>query len=85
MKRSAPFIRNRIMESFVCAVGIVSEPKYGSLRNWLTKSIALVLVLDDVYDVSGATLEELEIFTSAVHRFVFYNKASLLASSIYLN
>lgn len=67
-----PFIRNRIMESFVCAVGIVSEPKYGSLRNWLTKTISLIIVIDDVYDASGGTFEELEIFTNAVNRFVFY-------------
>ncbi|KAK1380394.1 alpha-farnesene synthase-like [Heracleum sosnowskyi] len=69
LEKSLPFIRNRIMESFVCAVGIVCEPKYGSLRNWLTKSITLVLVLDDVYDASGGTLEDLEIFTSAVYRW----------------
>ena len=53
----------------MCAVGIVSEPKYGSLRNWLTKSITLILVLDDVFDASGCTLEELENFTSALNRF----------------
>ncbi|XP_017222440.1 alpha-farnesene synthase [Daucus carota subsp. sativus] len=69
LKRSLPFIRNRVMESFVCAVGIVSEPKYGSLRNWLTKSITLILVLDDVFDASGCTLEELENFTSALNRW----------------
>lgn len=69
LRRSVPFVRNRIMESFVCAVGIVCEPKYGSLRNWLTKSISLIIVLDDVYDASGGTLEELEIFTSAANRW----------------
>ncbi|WOH13093.1 hypothetical protein DCAR_0832602 [Daucus carota subsp. sativus] len=67
-ERILPFTRNRILESFVCAAGIASEPKFGSLRNWLTKSITLILVLDDVYDASGCTLEELENFTTVLNR-----------------
>ncbi|KAK1372886.1 (+)-delta-cadinene synthase [Heracleum sosnowskyi] len=68
LETSLPFLRNRIIESYVCAVGIVFEPKYGSLRKWLAKTIILILVLDDVYDVYGS-LEELENFTSAVDRW----------------
>lgn len=69
LERSLPFLRNRILESYVCAVGIVFEPKYGSLRKWLAQTIILILMLDDVYDVYG-TLEELEKFTSAVERLI---------------
>lgn len=68
LERSLPFLRNRIIESYVCAVGIVFQPKYGSLRKWLAQTIILILVLDDVYDVYG-TLAELENFTSAVERW----------------
>lgn len=70
MERTLPFLRNRMIESYACAVGIVFEPKYGSLRKWLAQTIILILMLDDVYDVYG-TLEELENFTCAVQRFVF--------------
>lgn len=62
---SFTFTRNRIVESYLWAVGVAFEPQNGSLRKWLAKAIKLVLVIDDVYDVYG-TLQELEHFTSAV-------------------
>lgn len=66
---SFTFTRNRIVESYLWAVGVAFEPQNGSLRKWLAKAIKLVLVIDDVYDVYG-TLQELEHFTSAVDRLV---------------
>nr|KJB69367.1 hypothetical protein B456_011G019600 [Gossypium raimondii] len=63
------FARNRLVESFLWTVGIDFEPRFGSCRKTLTKAIALITVIDDIYDVYG-TLDELELFTDAVERLV---------------
>ncbi|KAH6831348.1 hypothetical protein C2S53_011945 [Perilla frutescens var. hirtella] len=62
------FSRDRVVESFLWAVGVAYEPQYGSLRKWLTKVILLVLIIDDVYDIYGSK-HELEQFTIAVERW----------------
>ncbi|MFQ6644594.1 hypothetical protein Gotur_019234 [Gossypium turneri] len=62
------FARNRLVESFLWTVGIAFEPRFGSCRKTLTKAIALITVIDDIYDVYG-TLDELELFTDAVERW----------------
>ncbi|KAI3718774.1 hypothetical protein L6452_19658 [Arctium lappa] len=64
------FTRNRVVESYLWTTGVAFEPHYGNLRKWLTKVTKLVIIIDDVYDVFG-TLDELEIFTSAVERWDF--------------
>ncbi len=67
------FTRDRLVESFLCSVGLVFEPHFSCFRKWLTKAIVMVLVIDDVYDIYGS-LEELEHFTNAVNRLVLnYN------------
>ena len=63
------FARDRLMECFFWAVGIVSEPEYSNCRKGLTKVAALVTLFDDVHDVYG-TLDELKLLTDAVQRFV---------------
>ena len=65
------FSRDRLMECFFWAVGIVSEPQHSELRKALTKVACFVTTIDDVYDVYG-TLDELELFTAAVERFALY-------------
>ncbi|XP_057764715.1 alpha-farnesene synthase-like [Salvia miltiorrhiza] len=62
------FSRDRVVESFLWAVGVAYEPQHGSLRKWLTKAILLVLIIDDVYDIYGS-MDELEQFTTAVERW----------------
>ncbi|PIN14252.1 Alpha-farnesene synthase [Handroanthus impetiginosus] len=62
------FTRDRVIESFLWAVGVAYEPQYGNLRKWLTKGIVLVLIMDDVYDIYGSN-HELEQFTTAVERW----------------
>ncbi|KAF8029986.1 hypothetical protein BT93_E2417 [Corymbia citriodora subsp. variegata] len=61
------FTRDRLVESFLCALGLSQEPRFSSLRKSLTKVIILILVIDDVYDLYGS-MEELECFTGAITR-----------------
>ncbi|XP_021801445.1 (-)-alpha-pinene synthase-like [Prunus avium] len=67
-KRKLPFARDRIVELYFWVVGVYFEPQYLVGRNILTKVIALIAVMDDIYDAFG-TFEELEIFTEAVQRW----------------
>ncbi|TXG47243.1 hypothetical protein EZV62_026537 [Acer yangbiense] len=62
------FTRDRPVESFMCAVGLAFQPKLSNFRKWLTKVIAFILVIDDIYDNYGS-LEELQDFTNAVDRW----------------
>ncbi|CAA2986554.1 Alpha-farnesene synthase [Olea europaea subsp. europaea] len=68
LKDTLIFTRDRVVESFLWAVGVAFEPEHGSLRKWLTKVIMFILIIDDVYDIYGSW-EELECFTSAVNRW----------------
>ena len=63
------FTRDRLVENFLWAVGHAFEPQFGYCRKIITKVLALIVTIDDIYDIYG-TLDELEIFTDAVDRFV---------------
>ncbi|KAA8536400.1 hypothetical protein F0562_028878 [Nyssa sinensis] len=62
------FARDRLMECFLWTVGEIYEPQYGYCRRMSTKLVALITIIDDVYDVYG-TWDELELFTDAVERW----------------
>lgn len=68
VSKKLSFVRDRIMESYFCSVGLVPNPQYSMCRKGLTKIIALVTSIDDVYDEYGS-FEQLEIFTQAVERW----------------
>ncbi|KAM0932755.1 putative geranyl diphosphate diphosphatase [Dioscorea sansibarensis] len=63
-----PFARDRPLECFLWTVGIFPEPHYSECRIEVAKAVAILLVLDDVYDSYG-TLDELILFTEAVQRW----------------
>ncbi|KAL5774424.1 hypothetical protein ACOSP7_011981 [Xanthoceras sorbifolium] len=68
------FTRDRVIESYVTGLGLVSDPKQSSYRKWFAKAIAFFfLVIDDIYGVYGS-LEELQHLTNAVDGLVLYIK-----------
>ncbi|KAF8010328.1 hypothetical protein BT93_J1067 [Corymbia citriodora subsp. variegata] len=68
LARNLNFVRDRLMECFIWAVGVADEPPLTNCRKQLTKMTSLITIIDDVYDVYG-TLDELELFTDAVRRW----------------
>lgn len=62
------FARDRPAECFLWTVGTFPEPRYSNCRIELTKTICILLVMDDIFDTYG-TLEELVLFTEAIKRF----------------
>ncbi|CAL9017341.1 unnamed protein product, partial [Prunus brigantina] len=63
-----PFARDRVVESYFWASGCYYEHEYYFARMTLAKAIAVVAIIDDIYDAYG-TFEELELFTEAVERW----------------
>ncbi|BFG29331.1 hypothetical protein CerSpe_156050 [Prunus speciosa] len=63
-----PFARDRVVESYFWASGVHFEPQYYFARRTLCKVLAVLVIIDDIYDVYG-THEELELFTEAVERW----------------
>ncbi|KAM6549096.1 hypothetical protein CsatB_020772 [Cannabis sativa] len=64
-KKNLPFARDRVVENYLWAMGIVSEPQFSKCRIGLTKFVCILTAIDDVYDIYGS-LDELELFTNAV-------------------
>ncbi|XP_044478173.1 (R)-limonene synthase 1, chloroplastic-like [Mangifera indica] len=62
------FVRNRLLTSYFWAVGIAHQPQYSYTRKIISKAIALITVIDDIYDVYG-TLPELELLTDTIKRW----------------
>ncbi|KAL5803912.1 hypothetical protein ACOSQ3_030712 [Xanthoceras sorbifolium] len=63
-----PYIRDRVMESFLWISIIYSEPCYSRARSILFKINNLMTVIDDTYDSYG-TIEELRLFNDVVQRW----------------
>nr|ANO43014.1 terpene synthase 23 [Tripterygium wilfordii] len=62
------FARDRLVASHLWAIGVADELQFANCRKVITKVVALMTVIDDVYDVYG-TLDELKLFTDAVERW----------------
>ncbi|KAL6975737.1 geranyl diphosphate diphosphatase [Sarracenia purpurea var. burkii] len=63
------FGRDRPLECYLWTVGILPEPKHSDCRIELAKTIAILLVLDDIFDSYGASLDELVFFTHSIQRW----------------
>nr|WDY79046.1 geraniol synthase [Actinidia chinensis] len=62
------FGRDRPLECYLWTVGLLPEPKYSDCRIELAKTIAILLVIDDIFDTYG-TLDGLVLFTDAIQRW----------------
>ncbi|CAL5200497.1 unnamed protein product [Lathyrus oleraceus] len=62
------FARDRPTECFLWTVGIFPEPSDSNCRIELTKTICILLVMDDVFDTYGK-FDELVLFTKAIKRW----------------
>ncbi|GAV79948.1 Terpene_synth domain-containing protein/Terpene_synth_C domain-containing protein [Cephalotus follicularis] len=62
------FSRDRLVENYLWAMGIVFEPHFYKCRIALTKLVCILTAIDDMYDVYGS-LDELELYTDAVTRW----------------
>ena len=82
LKEKLIFSRDRLMENYLWAMGIVSEPRFSNCRKGLTKFVCLLSVIDDMYDIYGS-LDELKHFTDAVDRYD-RNKTRIVLLHIFL-
>lgn len=77
------FARDRLMENYLWSIGCTFEPQFWRCRKEITKIGCLLTTIDDIYDIYGS-LEELQVFTNAVHewkmpsRLPNYMKKSLI-------
>ncbi|GMP54231.1 hypothetical protein CsSME_00019459 [Camellia sinensis var. sinensis] len=67
-KEKLEFSRDRLMENYLWAMGIVFESQFSKCRKCLTKFVCILTAIDDMYDIYGS-LDELELFTDAVNRW----------------
>ncbi|KAG8386454.1 hypothetical protein BUALT_Bualt03G0150400 [Buddleja alternifolia] len=67
-KNKLPFARDRVVEDFFWAVSDYFEPQYHLSRIILTKNVAMITVIDDIYDHYGS-MDDLQLFTDAVERW----------------
>lgn len=65
------FARDRTLEHYLWSSAMVHEPQFRDARIGEAKIASLITLVDDVYDVYGS-LEELELFTDIVNRFILY-------------
>ncbi|PWA46854.1 (E)-beta-ocimene synthase, chloroplastic [Artemisia annua] len=74
------------MECFFWSVGMVFEPQYYTCRVELTKVVALITTVDDIYDMYGS-LNELKVFTNAVKRssYKFLMSAAIWTHNNYMS
>jgi hypothetical protein len=72
------FSRDRLMENYLWAMGIIFEPQFSKCRIGITKFVCILLAIDDMYDIYGS-LDELECFTDAVDRYT--NKINMIINA----
>jgi hypothetical protein len=72
-----PYARDRVVEAYFWQLVLSYEPRNSTARKLGTKLTKCVSVLDDTYD-AFATVEELELFTDAIQRFIDFNPKEIV-------
>nr|WHL34568.1 terpene synthase 32 [Aquilegia viridiflora] len=62
------FARDQPVKWYMWSVATLADPRYTAERIDLTKSISLIYIMDDIFDVYG-TLDQLVLFTEAINRW----------------
>lgn len=60
------------MECCFWILAVYYEPQFSQARKMMTKLIAMLSIIDDTYDAYG-TIDELELFSKAIERFINTN------------
>jgi len=64
-----PYIRDRLVECHLASVAAYFEPQYSLARIIVTKIMMMVVVVDDTYDASSATLPEVTALTECLQMY----------------
>ncbi|XP_010248179.1 PREDICTED: (3S,6E)-nerolidol synthase 1-like [Nelumbo nucifera] len=62
------FARNQPLKWYMWSMVVLRDPRFSEQRIDLTKPIALIYIIDDIFDVYG-TLDELVIFTEVINKW----------------
>ncbi|XP_042478532.1 (3S,6E)-nerolidol synthase 1-like [Macadamia integrifolia] len=68
LSKKLKFARDQPLKWYLWPMTVLSDPKHSEQRIHLTKTISLVYIIDDIFDVHG-TLDELILFTEAVNKW----------------
>ncbi|KAJ4866994.1 Alpha-humulene/(-)-(E)-beta-caryophyllene synthase [Raphanus sativus] len=69
IKSKVTYTRHRIVEAYLWSIGAYFEPQYSQARVKFAIALIIFTLLDDTYDAYG-TMEELEIFTDAMEKWL---------------
>lgn len=69
IESKVPYTRHRVTELYLWSLGAYFEPQYSQARVILATALIIFTVIDDIYDAYG-TMEELEIFTDAMQKYL---------------
>ncbi|KAL0658786.1 hypothetical protein Bca4012_079371 [Brassica carinata] len=69
IKSKVTYTRHRVAEAYLWSIGAYFEPQYSQARVKTAIALIIFTMLDDTYDAYG-TMEELEIFTDAIEKWL---------------
>ncbi|KAH6808693.1 hypothetical protein C2S51_026476 [Perilla frutescens var. frutescens] len=68
LKSKLPYIRDRLVESYIWGASCHYEPQYSYVRMGIAKVLLLATMMDDTYD-NYATINEAQLFTQSLERW----------------
>lgn len=72
MSKGLKFARNQPLKWYMWPMAALTDPILSEQRVELTKPIAFVYLIDDIFDVYG-TIEELTLFTEVINRYALFS------------